>query len=157
MPFVSKPVYRFITIVSATAMSLWLASCSESKVSQCNKLIDVANQAVNEVQTVTKSAGSSSNTSNTPNNIAAMGQIADAADKAKNNMSALQLKDKQLQDFQQRFITMYSDTSKATRSLVDAANAKNAEGAQKAFNSLKEATNRESPLVNEVNTYCKGG
>jgi hypothetical protein len=100
------------------------------------------------VQAVTQSA-----TPN-PDNVGAMSKIADAADKAKTEMDGLKLNDDKLKNFQTRFTTMYTNTSQATRDLVAAANAKNAEAAQKSFDALKNATDLEAPLVNEVNTYC---
>jgi protein-disulfide isomerase-like protein with CxxC motif len=70
-------------------------------------------------------------------------------------MEGLQLTDEQLKDYQTRFITMYTDTNKATRDLVTAAEAKDAQAAQQAFNALQTATSQEGPLVNEVNSYCE--
>lgn len=147
MPVPSKPSHRGVLNVSTlVALGFLAVSCTDSKVSQCNKLIEVANQAVTEVQSVTQNAS--------PDNVEAMSKIADAADKAKADMQSIKLGDEKLQQFQGRFITMYTDTSKATRDLVTAASAKDADSAQKAFDSLKTATDLEAPLVNEVNTYC---
>jgi hypothetical protein len=147
MPFLDQPVCKRAIAVSTLATLSFLAvSCSDNKVSQCNKLIKVANEAVSAVQTVTQNAN--------PDNVEAMSKIAETADTAKSNMQALQLGDGKLKDFQSRFVSMYTDTSKATRDLVAAAGVKDATAAQKAFDSLKTATDKESPLVNEVNTYC---
>ncbi|NJO78955.1 MAG: hypothetical protein HC827_10825 [Cyanobacteria bacterium RM1_2_2] len=128
------------------------ASCSESKVSQCSKLIDIANRAVTGVKQVSDSGVA--NTSQ-PSSIEQMNDIADVANNAKAEMEALQLNDEQLQGYQTRFITMYTDTNKATRDLVTAAEAKDAQAAQQAFNALQTATAQEEPLVTEVNTYCE--
>jgi hypothetical protein len=128
------------------------ASCSESKVSQCSKLIDIANRAVTGVKQVSDSG--LTNTSQ-PSSIEQMNDIADVANNAKAEMEALQLNDEQLQSYQTRFITMYTDTNQATRDLVSAAEAKDAQAAQQAFNALQTATAQEAPLVTEVNTYCE--
>jgi len=145
MTFLDQPLKRAIAVSTLVALS-FLVSCSDNKVSQCNKLIKVANEAVSAVQSVTQTA--------TPDNVAAMSKIAEAADKAKADMQGLQISDEKLKGFQTRFVSMYTDTSKATRDLVAAAGAKDAVAAQKAFDALKTATDQEGPLVNQVNTYC---
>ncbi|MBD2464711.1 hypothetical protein H6G89_27280 [Oscillatoria sp. FACHB-1407] len=139
---------RGIVISMLAAVSVLAASCGESKVSQCNKLIEVANKAVSDVQAITTSAN--------PQDVNAMTQIAETADQARASMEALELSDESLQAFKQRFVTMYADTSKATRDLVTAVNANNSQGAEAAYTALQTATDQETPLVNEVNTYCGG-
>ena len=122
------------------------ATTSLNRVAQCNQLISVANRAVSAVQNVTHNAET--------DNVAAMSNIADAADRATREMRALRLGDSQLVSFQNQFVDMYTDTSLATRALVDAANRKDAQAAQRSFDALKTATDREAPLVQAVNRYC---
>ncbi|HEY9645303.1 MAG TPA: hypothetical protein V6C88_02980 [Chroococcidiopsis sp.] len=133
----------------AALLSVLAVSCGESKVSQCNKLIEVANKAVSEVQAVTASAQ--------PQDVTAMTKIADTADAATAEMQALELADESLKGYQQRFVTMYTDTSKATRELVDAVGKKDSAAAEASFTALQAATSQESGLVGEVNTYCGAG
>jgi hypothetical protein len=139
-----KRVYQVSTLI---LLSLIMASCSESKVSQCSKLIDIANRAVSGVRAVSENPK--------PDSIESMNKIADVANSAKTEMEAISLSDAKLKSFQTRFVAMYTDTNKATRALVTAAQNKNAQEAQQAFNSLQSATSQESPLVNEVNSYCE--
>jgi hypothetical protein len=142
-----KPVARPIHQILALSIVLLISSCSDSKVSQCSKLIEIANQAVSGVRTVSENPQ--------PDNVDSMNKIADVANKAKSEMAALQLSDPKLQDYQKRFVTMYTDTHQATRDLVTAAEAKDSQAAQQAFDALKTATAQEGPLVNEVNGYCE--
>ncbi|MBD3880529.1 hypothetical protein IFO70_02035 [Phormidium tenue FACHB-886] len=137
---------RSLALPTLVCLGFLVTSCTDNKVSQCNRLIKVANEAVSSVQTVTQNAS--------PDNVEAMTKIADAADKAKADMQGLQIGDERLKAFQTRFVSMYTDTSKATRDLVAAAGAKDATAAQTAFDALKTATDQEAPLVSEVNTYC---
>lgn len=139
----ARPIYQILTL----SILLLISSCSDSKVSQCSKLIEIANQAVTGVRAVSENPQ--------PDNIDSMNKIADVANKAKADMSALQLSDPKLQDYQKRFVTMYTDTNQATRDLVKAAEAKDSSAAQQAFDALKTATAQEGPLVNEVNGYCE--
>lgn len=89
-----------------------------------------------------------------PDSIESMNKIADIANSAKAEMEGLQLTDNELKGYQSRFITMYTDTNEATRNLVTAAEAKDAQAAQQAFDALQTATSQEGPLVTEVNAYC---
>lgn len=136
-------------IAIAVALGTLATSCGASKVAECNELIEVANNAVEEVQTVAAAAQ--------PEDVTAMLQIADTADQARSAMETLELSDEQLQGFQQRFITMYNETSTATRSLVSAVEAQDQAAAESAYNNLQAATGQETSLVNEVNAYCTGG
>lgn len=142
-----KPIAKRICQVSTLVMvGLLVTSCSESKVSQCSKLIEIANRAVSGVKTVSENPK--------PDSIESMNKIADVANSAKAEMEGLQLTDNELKGYQTRFISMYTDTNKATRDLVAAAEAKDAQAAQQSFDALQTATSQEGPLVTEVNTYC---
>ncbi|TVQ19653.1 MAG: hypothetical protein EA367_10900 [Leptolyngbya sp. DLM2.Bin15] len=135
--------------ISAIALlGLTLAACGESKAAQCNRLIEVANSAVTAVQEVTTAASA--------DDPEALNTIADTADQAVINMQGLELADEQLQDYQQRFVAMYEETSRASRAIYTAVSADppNNEAAQQAVTDLQTATGQEPDLVDEVNTYC---
>lgn len=140
---------RFNRISGLILLVVLITSCSESKVAQCNRLIEIANQAVSGVKAVSETPK--------PDSIESMNKIADIANTAKSQMEGLQLGDDQLKDFQTQFVTMYTETNQATRDLVTAADAKNADAAKKAFSALQTATAKEAPLVNSVNAYCNAG
>jgi predicted translin family RNA/ssDNA-binding protein len=123
-------------------------SCSESKVSQCNKIIKVANEAVSQAKTVTNGGQAS--------DPKAMLQAADAMEKASKAMEAINVKDAKLKDYQTGFIKMYRDTSKATREFVGAFEKKNRPAAETALTNLQQATTPEKQLVADINTYCSG-
>lgn len=136
-----------LAVVSIAALGM-VVGCTENKVSQCNRLIDVANRAVTDVQTVTESAS--------PQDVEAMSKIAETADRAATEMQAVKLSDEQLLSYQDRFVTMYADTSKATRDLIAAMGEQNGSAAQQAYSNLQTATNQEGALVTEINSYCGG-
>ncbi|MCU0569647.1 MAG: hypothetical protein MUF49_24130 [Oculatellaceae cyanobacterium Prado106] len=140
---------NILTVSTAIALGLLVVSCSENKASQCNKLIGVANQAVQSVEEVTSTA--------TPDNIDALNRIATAAEQANQGMRNLSLGDQELRRFQERFVAMYDETNRATRALVAAAQQKDAAASQTAFEALKTATDKEAPLVDQVNQYCNAG
>lgn len=139
---------RRSVVISLAIAGMVMVGCSEGKISQCNKLIEIANQAATSVESVTQSSS--------PDDPDAFLRIADTADEAAGQLEALEIEDETLQGFRQRFITLYVETSSATRELVTAVNEQNAPGAEEAYNRLETATNTEGPLVDEVNQYCGG-
>lgn len=138
----------FVLIPLTAAIGMLSVSCTESKVSQCNKIIQVANQAVSEAKAVTKGGQIS--------DPQAMLKAADSMEKASQEMEAIEVKDAKLQDYQAGFITMYRDTSKSTRDFVTAFQKKERSTAEAALTKLQQATAPEKQLVQEINTYCSG-
>ena len=140
------PRWYFVLLPLTATLSLLTVSCSESKVSQCNKIIKVANQAVTEAKSITNGGQASDSK--------AMLKAADAMEKASKDMEAIKVNDQKLQDYQTRFVTMYRDTSKATRDFVAAFKKKDRSAAETALTNLQKATTPEKQLVEGINVYC---
>ncbi len=140
------PARYFVLLLLTATVSLLTVSCGESKISQCNKIIKVANEAVSQAKTVTNGGQAS--------DPKAMLQAADAMEKASKEMEAINVKDAKLKDYQTGFIKMYRDTSKATRDFVGAFEKKNHPAAETALTNLQQATGPEKQLVADINTYC---
>lgn len=139
---------RYFVLFSLTmAISLLTASCSD-KISQCNKIIKIANDAVSQAKTVTNGGQAS--------NPKAMLQAAEAMEKASKQMTDIPVNDPKLKDYQTGFVKMYGDTSKATRDFVKAYEKKDRPAAERALTSLQQATLPEKQLVTDINTYCSG-
>lgn len=140
---------RYLVLFSlATAISLLTASCSENKISQCNKIIKIANEAVSQAKTVTNGGQAS--------DPKAMLKAADAMEQASQKMTNLGVNDPKLKDYQTGFVRMYRDTSKATRDFVAAFDKKDRTAAEKALTNLQQATIPEKQLVADINVYCSG-
>ncbi len=138
---------RYFALVSVTtAISLLTVSCAESKVSQCNKIIQVANKAVNETKSVTNNGQSS--------DPKVYLQVANAMQKASQDMQAINVNDEKLKDYQAGFIKIYGGSSKATREYIAALDKKDRPAAEKALDNLLQATTPEQKLVTDINTYC---
>jgi phosphate uptake regulator len=130
------------------AVSVLAIGCTQSKVSQCNKIIQIANEAVSEAKSVTNSGQTS--------DPQAMLEAADAMEKASQDMEAIDVRDETLQDYQAGFINMYQNTSQATRDFVTAFEKKDRSAAEAALTNLQQATTPEQQLVEDINTYCSG-
>ncbi|WAL61113.1 hypothetical protein [Thermocoleostomius sinensis] len=143
-------------------LSLLVTSCTESRVAQCQKLIDVANQVVTDVQTVAQNASATStngdtanrNNNNSTDSVAVITKVAEAAEKARVNMQALSLDDETLVGFQTRYADMYTEIRQTTRDMLAAAEARDQEAGREAYDNFKTATSREAGLVEEINAYC---
>lgn len=124
------------------------ASPPETKVSQCNRIIEIANEAVSNAKTITRNGNSSDPT--------AILSAAEAMENAAEKMERVSLNDPTLEDLRSRFIVMYEQTSQATRDFVRAFQAKNRPEAEAALQALETATSPEKQLVDEINNYCGG-
>jgi hypothetical protein len=153
MLFLSQSPYQFfnqfiVRVSVAAALGLWLVSCSENRSSQCVKLIDVANQAVNSIKVMPTPTDAESS-------IEALKKVAIVADDTKKAMTEVKLTDSTLITFRDRFTAMYEATSTAARSLIQASSVGDRAASQRAADDLKASTSQESPLVDEVNKFCR--
>lgn len=152
--------FRFAVMVLGTAaMALLATSCGESKVVQCNKLIDVINKG--------QALASSGINGNDP---AAMTQLATNLDGLSQEIKGVQVRDTKLQEFQTNFARIYQTLAQSSREIANAvgslrqtpttgagaAQAKQAQAkAQSATQTALRAAQEESKSVNDLNGYCK--
>jgi len=139
--------YRVI-VPMTVAISFLTVSCGESKVSQCQKIINVANQASTEAKVLTKGGQ--------PIDPDAMLKAADTMDKAAQAMEAIKLSDNKLKEYQTGFSKMYRDTSTAMRGLVEPLKNKDRQKVFATLKNLRQAIVPEPQLVSGLNTYCNG-
>jgi CHASE3 domain sensor protein len=137
---------RIVLISLALTASFLVASCGESKVSQCRKITAVVNKATSAEQAASRN--------NNPDKVGELEKAAASFDQYAKELEAVKVKDETLQNLQGRIIKMYQATSKASRDLVEAARKQDPRAVDSSLQSLKEATNRESALANEFNQYC---
>lgn len=162
------PIVRYnIRAFAIVLVGLIAASCSDNRLSQCKELIDVANQVVTDVQTVAQNASTTSTTSTTSptstasstnnsssDSVAVINKVAEAAEKARINMEALNLTDETLKNYQSQYAAMYTEINQTTRDMLTAAEAQNRDAGKEAYDAFRAATSREETLVQEINEYC---
>lgn len=119
----------------------------QTKASQCNQIIAIANEAVKDAKGVTNNGRSSD-----PETLL---RAAEYMDSHASKFERISLTDRKLQDYQSRFIAIYKQTSIATRDFVTAFKAKNLSGAELALQALTVTTRGEKQLVDEINNYCQ--
>lgn len=135
-------------LITAIALELILGGCSESKVSQCSQIVEIANRVVSEVGSVTQVSN--------PQDAVALKKIAGTVDQAVQQMQAVTLEDEQLQNYRDRFITMYADAGGAARAMATAIDQQDSPAYRQDYRDFQTATGRESALVAEVNRSCGG-
>jgi hypothetical protein len=131
-------------MVAAIAASA--VACSDNRAAQCNRLTEVANKTVGEVQTIVSGNDQPDGT--------ALRQVAASFDNGRAEMEALVLSDEQLQGYQARFIQLYEEVSGSAQQLSDTLNSQDFDSAQTARDQFQASTEKEEPLVREVNDYC---
>ncbi|GAB4474578.1 MAG: hypothetical protein OHK0037_35560 [Elainellaceae cyanobacterium] len=132
---------------SGLAIATLVAGCSESKLSQCNRLSQVVNSTVSEVQSVVRA--------NTQPNDQAFSAVADRFEQGKTAVSEVSLSDAQLNEYKSRLLTMYDQIITAARKVSTELQQENFDAARSAHQEFLTAASQESPLVDEVNTYCQ--
>jgi len=142
------PKRYLVLLPLSAALSLLTVSCGESRISQCNKIIKIANEPVNAAKPINNSSQASD-----PKVIR---QLADVMDKASQDMKALKVKDEKLKDYQVGYVNMYRDLAKAIRDLEAPVKQKNRLAFEAALTNFKQAATPEAELAKEVNQYCSG-
>jgi hypothetical protein len=142
--------HRSIALLSAlVVMSTLLASCGESKVTQCNKLIGLANQATDEIKGLQQGGGDTADAKKQQ-----LEKIANSLDGYTKKAEGLSLQDEKLKIFQKQLIELYQKTRDNSRSLLKAVNAKDAKATNTALSELIKGGGAEQDLIRSVNTYC---
>lgn len=149
--------YIFIAPVSLS-IALLLSSCSEDKVTQCKRLIQVVNE------------GNSLIDQNKGRQVITTWQLSKDLEAITTSLGDLNLADPQLQEFQSGFIKVFKNLSqaiaKASKALGSAKTAEaSASGREKiqkarteidtALTTVAKTSGKESDkLVNQLNKYC---
>lgn len=139
-------MFKIKIIIISITIILGLFSCSDSKDTQCKKIVQVVNQVVNDTRTLT-------NEGKTQDRQAIL-KAADITEKAAKDMEQLNITDERLKGLQFGFSTMYRDMSKATRDMLNALNKKNFPAFDAGLKKWQKAYGAETQLVNGINNYC---
>jgi hypothetical protein len=140
--------YQQLVIVAiAGCLSVATVGC-ETKVSQCNKLIKIANAASTEMQQTSQSQEK--------DKVALLKKMGTSLDGYSKEVGGLELKDEKLQGFQKRFVTLYQSVGDASRGIVAAAAKKDIKAAQQSLAAMSGGASQETALISEVNQYCSG-
>ena len=133
------------TLGLSLALALLIAGCGESKVAQCNQLIEMVNDTERTLGNITQSS---------PPDISALQDIADATSRAETELKTVNLRNKRLNQFKNRFLEFYSSISQDAQTIVTAHQTQNMPDAEAAYKRLEETFKNQEPLVNDINDFC---
>jgi hypothetical protein len=131
--------YAFLGTTAIT-MGLLLYGCGENKISQCNKIVAIANKT--KAVTV-------------PQDLTGFNQFADGLDQIRTEIQTIAIQDSKLKELQTELIGMYADVSLALKAQSKAAELKDANAQNNAKQQLEIAAGKESELVDRINAICK--
>jgi hypothetical protein len=127
------------TLALLTALSFTTLGCN-TKVSQCENLLSIANRVKTDMQTVGKTQD--------------LGQVSASLEGHIKIAQALELKDKKLTGFRQRMVTLYSKIAGSSRTFVAAQKKNNQAGTASAVAAIAATDAQYSTLLAELNGYC---
>ncbi|MEB3312009.1 MAG: hypothetical protein VKJ02_17425 [Snowella sp.] len=138
----SKQLTPFIPVFLAIAVLL--NGCAETKTAQCQKIFLITKKMADE--------SAKSRETKDPQQVL---QVADAFEKASEQLKKLELKDPQLAQYQQGLADIYQGNASTTRSFVKAIDNKDIPTAKLAQDEVKHIGKKEQELVTATNQYCQ--
>ena len=134
-----------MTIGVSLVLVMLITGCGESKISQCNQLIEMVNETEQTLGNITQSS---------PPDINALQDIADATNQAGTELKAISLRNNKLNQFKSRFLEFYSKISEDAQTIVNAHEEQNMPDAEAAYKRLEATFETQEPLVNDINAFC---
>jgi len=134
--------FRFRSaLFSATTLSigLLLYGCGENRISQCNKVVTVANKT--KALTV-------------PKDITGFVQLSENIDQIRVEVQEIAVQDSKLKELQTQLSGMYGDVSLALKAQAKASEAKDINALTKAKQELDTAAGKEGELADRINALC---
>ena len=130
------------------ALSLLFSGCGNNRYTQCEQIFQIANRLNENVNNL------SYFNNQQPTEMKSWLEAASAIDRAANHLSALQINDSQLIEYQNKFITIYRIYSQATYDAVKARENQNFQALESVKNDAQKAGQMQQDLIEEINAYC---
>lgn len=140
-------VTRAALLLGAGLLTL-ASGCGQSKISECNALIEVINKGVQSLEKGQKAGAD-------PTGVADLKAMAEAMDKVAADAAAVKLTIPELQKFSNDYQGMAKEVAKAARDMAGAAEAKEPDKINAAQTSMEKAVKQEDPLVDGINKFCQ--
>lgn len=125
-------------------LSFGLASCTETKLSQCQKIILITQKMAEE---------SESNRQTT--DVKKVLQVADTFEETAQQMQQLKIEDKKLAEYKTGFAEIYQGNADTTRQFVAALNNQDISTARLMQQRVQQLGKKEQQLGSEMNRYCQ--
>lgn len=140
--------FPFAALVAALGLVAGASGCGQTKVSECNALIEVINKGVQSIEKGTKVGGDQGGSAD-------LKAMADAMEKVAADAAQVKLTTPELQKFSTEYQAMAKDVAKAARELAAAAEANDHDKSNAAQEAIDKAIKQEDPLVDNINKFCQ--
>ncbi len=148
MNIVSSCQNQYAIVFLSIIISFLAVACGETKYSQCEQIIKIANSAAQQTHQLI----------NIPNarkmEIQTWMQAAEVMAKAARQLEALPIKDAKLINYKADLAKIYRTNSQVTYDMIQALQDKDIAAAQAAQTEAKIAGELEQELGNGINAYC---
>ena len=138
-----NPWYLFCCV------SLGLVSCNNAKYTQCQQIIEIANQANHQTQEMISQ-------SSQPIEPKIWLEAASIMNQAAEQINALSLDDPQLVNYQNNLVKIFRIYSQSTDDALEAREKRNLKALEAAVAEAKKAGLLKEELVSGINSYCLG-
>lgn len=135
---------NFLFSLSALSLLLFLSACSETKSSQCQKIIAITKKVAQESESYRQSQ-----------DLEQVLKVADVFERGAANLDSVKLADERLADSQQDLAEIYRGNATSTRQFIAAVKDKNIPGARAMQQQVRSLGATEKELVREINHYCQ--
>lgn len=140
---IKKPLSSTLSLLTIL-INLFLISCAENKISQCQKIILLTQKMAEESESYRQTE-----------DIKKVLQVADIFEETSQQMKQLKIEDEQLQKYQLGFADVYQGNADTTRQFVAALNDKDIDTAKLIQQQVQQLGKQEQELGTEMNTYCQ--
>ena len=124
-------------------MSLFLASCSETKVSRCNTLVSAANRVTQDIQSLP---------GQTLQPKERFAKAAEILDRASKDVNALKIQDATVQKLQLQLVQLYGRDRDHNQVLATSNDAK---AIREALQNIQKQDVQQKNIVKAANAYCQ--
>ncbi len=154
----------FVVLCTVFALALPLGACCDSKIAECNSMIETINKGMPDFSKV-------GNSDDMEQGAKDMRSIAKDVDKLRADVEKLELATPELVEKRKEYTAMLSDISKyavefaevieGIKKATDAKDLDKLKGAEKKLDEVNKkfqaAVNKESPIIDGINGFCTGG
>ena len=135
-----NPLKRYAVIATVSmVIGMGLYGCGESKISQCNKIVTVANK--------TKALP-------VPKDVSGFVPLAENIDLIRTELQAIPVQEAKLKELQGQLLGMYGDAAQSLKAQAKATEAKDNDALAKAKQDLESAASKENDIADRLNALC---
>lgn len=136
-------------VVGAFGLLFGTAACGQSKIAECNALIEVLNKGAANIDKGTKAVAANPMATNEYKG------LADAADKVADDASKVQLNIAELKKFSTDYQGVMKEFAKTARDTATAVDAKDTAKMTTAANAMEKVGKQEETLIADINKFCQ--